>query len=119
MTIHDIRRRLRPNIEIEGVPAFWEDQLFDSTVPFSIASVQLVGSNPCQRCVVPTRCPDSGSVLNDFSDTVRRKRKELLPEWSDPSRFDHYYKLATNTKLALESNGGSISLGDELILPTN
>lgn len=119
MTIHDIRRRLRPNIEIEGVPAFWEDQLFASTIPFSIASVQLVGSNPCQRCVVPTRCPDSGSVLNEFSDTVRRKRKELIPEWSDPSRFDHYYKLATNTKLAQGSNGGSISLGDELILPTN
>jgi len=119
MTIHDVRRRLRPNIEIDGVPAFWEDQLFGSTVPFSIASVQLVGSYPCQRCVVPTRCPDTGSVLAYFSDAVRRKRKELLPEWSDPSRFDHYYQLATNTKLAPNSDGGSISLGDELILPHN
>jgi len=119
MTIHDLRRRLRPNIEVDGVPAFWEDRLFDNQLPFSIGNVQFNGTNPCQRCVVPTRCPDSGQVLPDFTAIIRENRLKHFPEWSDSSRFDHYYKLATNTKLADNCMGGNISLGDEIVLASN
>ena len=119
LTLHDIRQRLRPNIEVSGVPAFWEDRLFDSKVPFHIGTAQFIGTAPCQRCVVPTRCPQTGRVTSGFADTIAENRRKLLPEWSDSDRFDHYYRLATNTRLADNCRGGNISLGDEIVLASN
>ena len=119
LTLHDIRRRLRPNIEVSGVPAFWEDRLCSNKIPFSIGTVSLLGTNPCQRCVVPSRCPRTGQVTSHFADTVSQKRKQLLPNWSSIDQFDHYYRLATNTRLPAGTGGGNISLGDEIILPAN
>ncbi|MBA63289.1 MAG: MOSC domain-containing protein [Planctomycetaceae bacterium] len=119
LSIHNIRQRLRPNIEISGVPAFWEDRLFDNNIPFSIGTVRFIGTHPCQRCVVPTRCPQTGVVTPRFADIVAQNRKKSLPEWSHPGSFNHYYRLATNTKLAEDCAGGNISLGDEIILPAN
>ena len=119
LTVHDVRQRLRPNIEVSGVPAFWEDRLFSSKIPFSMGTVRLLGTNPCQRCVVPSRCPRTGQVTSHFADTVAQNRKKLLPSWSSIDQFDHYYRLATNTGLPEGTGGGNISLGDEIILPDN
>ena len=60
LKIDDVRRRFRTNIEIDGVPPFWEDRLFGApgtTVKFCIGDVIFEGINPCQRCVVPPRDP--------------------------------------------------------------
>ena len=119
LTMENIRQRLRPNIEISGVPAFWEDRLFVSETPFTIGTVHFLGTNPCQRCVVPTRCPQTGEVTPGFADTVAQHRKHLLPDWSNPKVFDHYYRLATNTKLSADCEGGNISLGDEVLIHRN
>jgi len=118
-TVHDIRQRLRPNIEVSGVPAFWEDRLFSSNIPFSVGTVHLLGTNPCQRCVVPSRCPRTGEVTSHFADTVAQNRRQLLPNWSTSDHFDHYYRLATNTRMPAGTEGGNISLGDEIILQAN
>ncbi|MDJ0726870.1 MAG: MOSC N-terminal beta barrel domain-containing protein, partial [Prochloraceae cyanobacterium] len=58
ISVEEMRSRLRANLEINGVPAFWEDRLFDrEDMPkkFKIGEVLFNGINPCQRCIVPTR----------------------------------------------------------------
>lgn len=116
----DIRRRMRTTIEIDGVPAFWEDRLFsqsDNASNFKIGNLQFVGVNPCQRCIVPTRNPTTGEVQSDFEKIFINKRRETLPEWVNKSRFNHFYKLAVNTRLASNEVGNKIiKIGDKVIL---
>ena len=113
----EMRRRLRPNIVISGVPAFWEDQLFaerDSRVQFSIGDVEFVGVNPCQRCVVPSRDPDTGEEIEGFNETFIRQRRATMPDWSGGDWFDHEFRLMVNTAVPDSSWGDSIAVGDEL-----
>lgn len=104
LTLDEIRRRFRTNLEIDGVPPFWEDQLFaaDPTqaIPFCIGPLHLQGINPCQRCPVPTRDTHTGEKTDRFQQTFIEKRRETLPNWAARSRFNHYYKLTVNTRLA-------------------
>jgi uncharacterized protein YcbX len=113
-----VRQRLRANIEIDGVPAFWEDRLYGaagSTVPFRVGTAVLEGTNPCQRCVVPSRDPRTGAVTPAFSKRVAEQRAATLPSWAERSRFDHFYRLAVNTR-APDAAGGSIRVGDPVVL---
>ena len=62
-TPQDMQLRFRTNLEISGVPVFWEDRLFGepgTLVDFNVGAVAFEGVNPCQRCVVPARHPRSG-----------------------------------------------------------
>ena len=121
LEVEEIRRRFRANIEISGVPAFWEDRLFaeaEQTVNFRIADVNLVGVNPCQRCVVITRDSQTGEAYPNFQKTFVAKRRETLPEWAERSRFNHFYRLAINTRLPSSEEGKEICIGDQVrILP--
>ena len=115
----DIRRRFRANIEIAGVPAFWEDRLFttsDMEVKFQINNVEFRGVNPCQRCVVVTRDPKTGIRDPKFQKTFVQKRKETLPEWSERSRFNHFFRLAVNTRLSPTEAEKTIRIGDSITL---
>ncbi|NJM17670.1 MAG: MOSC domain-containing protein [Richelia sp. SM1_7_0] len=115
----DIRRRMRTTLEIDGVPAFWEDKLFsesDNVVNFKVANLQFVGVNPCQRCVVPTRDAVTGEVNSDFQKIFINKRRETLPEWVDKSCFNHFYKLTVNTRLVSNFENQIIQVGDEVNL---
>ena len=113
----DMRRRLRANIEIDGVPAFWEDRLFataDEPVAFRIGDAEFLGINPCQRCVVPTRDPVSGEVYPQFQRLFGRQRQATLPEWSERSRFNHFYRAAVNTRVPSGACGQVVKVGDGL-----
>ena len=118
LTENDIRRRMRTTIEIDGVPAFWEDKLFsesDSVINFKVGDLQFLGVNPCQRCIVPTRDAVTAEVTSDFQKIFINKRRETLPEWVNKSRFNHYYKLTVNTRLASQEIGNKlIKIGDEV-----
>ena len=109
---------MRTTIEIDGVPAFWEDKLFSESgimVNFKIGNSQFLGVNPCQRCIVPTRNAVTAEVLSDFQKIFIRKRRETLPEWVNKSRFNHYYKLTVNTQLAnQETDNQIIKIGNEI-----
>ena len=111
----DMRRRFRANVELDDCPAFWEDRLFGdpgATVKFRVGELQLLGTNPCKRCVVPTRDPHTGDELSGFQRTFVQQRKATLPEWANRARFDFYYRLATNTRAANNSAGKIIRVGD-------
>lgn len=119
LEVAEVRKRFRANIEISGIPAFWEDRLFttpEDTVSFQIGDVQMIGVNPCQRCVVVTRDSQTGEVYPNFQKTFISKRKETLPQWTEKSRFNHFYRLAINTRVPETEAGKTISLGDELII---
>lgn len=91
------RRRFRANLEIDGVPAFWEDRLYGGAL--RIGDVLLEAVNPCQRCVVPSRDPANGEEHARFQREFAELRKAHLPSWADPARFNHYYRFAVNTRI--------------------
>lgn len=100
-SLEEMRARFRPNLEIDGVEAFWEDRLFGAAgdaVRFRIGETVLDGTNPCQRCVVPSRHPQTGAIHPGFAATFARQREHTLPRWANASRFDHFYRLAVNTR---------------------
>ncbi|MEA1932375.1 MAG: MOSC N-terminal beta barrel domain-containing protein [Euryarchaeota archaeon] len=113
----EMRRRLRPNIELGGVPAFWEDHLFadrDHHVEFSIGDVSFRGVNPCQRCVVPSRDPETGEEYDGFQSTFVENRRETMPEWSGGDWFDHHFRLMLNTIVPQSEWGEEITVGDSV-----
>ncbi|MBF2048858.1 MAG: MOSC N-terminal beta barrel domain-containing protein [Elainella sp. C42_A2020_010] len=117
LDVEEVRLRFRANIEISGVPAFWEDRLFtkaEGTVDFQIGDVQFMGINPCQRCVVITRDSKTGAAYPNFQKTFVAQRRITLPEWAERSRFNHFYRLAINTRLPVTEAGKTIRIGDEL-----
>lgn len=117
MTIDECRLRFRANLEIGEVEPFWEDQLFGragSEVAFTVGGVTFLGTNPCQRCAVPTRHPQTGEVWPKFAVDFGRHRQANLPAWATQERFDHFYRLAVNTHLA--RSVGRIATGDPVAL---
>lgn len=118
LTADDVRLRLRANVELDGVPAFWEDRLFGpagTLVRFRLGEVTFGGTNPCARCVVPSRDAVTGAVLPAFSKRVAERRAATLPPWAERTRFDHFYRLCVNTR-TLDSAGRTLHVGDALSL---
>ncbi|MGH8557703.1 MAG: MOSC domain-containing protein [Methylococcales bacterium] len=117
LDLEELRLRFRANIEIDGAPAFWEDRLFDepgTVVEFRIGPVRFEGTNPCQRCVVPSRNPRSGEVYPAFQRIFASKRQETLPSWANRSRFNHFYRVSVNTRIPASERGKEIRVGDEV-----
>lgn len=117
LDVEEIRLRFRTNIEVSGVPPFWEDRLFteaEEAVSFRIGDVRFMGINPSQRCVVITRDPQTGVAYPNFQKTFVKQRRATLPEWAERSRFNHFYRLAINTRLPVTEAGKAICIGDAL-----
>jgi len=115
--IEEIRNRFRTNLEVAEVPAFWEDQLFgedSQQIPFQIGSVHFLGSNPCQRCIVPTRDHLTGDRYPDFQKKFIAKRQATLPAQVALDRFNHFYKLTLNTKVSASEAGKVLRVGDTI-----
>ena len=57
LDLEESRRRFRTNLELTDAPAFWEDRCYGAAgeaVEVQIGKLRLLGSNPCQRCAVPS-----------------------------------------------------------------
>lgn len=117
----EMRRRLRANVEIDGVPAFWEDRLFadhGEVVRFRIGDTILDGVNPCRRCIVPARDPDTGDETPGFRERFIEQRRETKPDWTDSDRFDSDYRVMVNTRVL--DKEASLTVGDSVeILDTH
>lgn len=117
LTVDELRMRLRTNLEIGGVPPFWEEQLFTEAnfcVQFQVGEVLFEGINPCQRCIVPTRNSRNGEVYPKFQQIFVAKRREFLPSWTTPSRFNHFYRLAVNTNVPESEAGKILKIGQPI-----
>jgi uncharacterized protein YcbX len=120
MTLESARQRFRTTLEIDGVLAFWEDQLFGeeqrSSVRFRIGDVNFEGSNPCARCPVPPRDPQTGEIIPGFQKMFSDYRRSHIPSLTPEARFDHYYRMATNTRVASTESGKLLRVNDPLVL---
>ncbi|AFY90820.1 MAG: hypothetical protein CLLPBCKN_005947 [Chroococcidiopsis cubana SAG 39.79] len=115
ISVEEMRNRIRANIEIDGVPPFWEDRLFTKvgdSIQFQIGEVVFAGINPCARCIVPTRDSKTAVATENFQKIFVSKRKETLPDWTTPERFDHFYRLSINTKIPSSEVGKILKIGD-------
>ena len=115
LRVNEVRKRFRANIEFGCDEPFWEDRLFadaGEVVRFKIGDVEFHGTNPCKRCVVPTRQTLGGEATPEFAQTFMANRAALLPEWANRSRFDHFYRLAINTRVPESEIGKQISVGN-------
>jgi uncharacterized protein YcbX len=133
VTLDNARQRFRTTLEIDSadvaakaasanghLPAFWEEQLYGgderSVVRFRIGEVNFEGSNPCARCPVPARDPQTGADLTGFQKRFTDLRRKTLPPWAPAARFDHFYRLAVNTRVAPTETGKPLRLGDSIQL---
>lgn len=116
----EARRRFRANLEVGGVPAFWEDHFLGEKGELRVVRIgaaELEAINPCARCVVPSRDSYTGEIADPaFAKTFAERRQQTLPVWARPSRFDHFYRLSVNTKIPPTSNGKTIAVGDRVEL---
>jgi uncharacterized protein YcbX len=109
------RQRFRANLTLEGGAPFWEDQLFGppgDPVTFRVGELLFFGTNPCARCVVPSRDPNSGQQISGFARDFADRRRQNLPAWADIDAFDHFFRLAVNTRLFAPAEGGVLKVGD-------
>jgi uncharacterized protein YcbX len=117
ITAAEIRRRMRVNIEIGGVPPFWEDRFVGESAPlFEINGVRFTGIEPCSRCVIPLRDPESGEITPGFQNTFLENRKRTFPEWADSDVFDNYFYLMLIADVLEEDRGTPIRVGDTVTL---
>ncbi|MFC6974279.1 MOSC domain-containing protein [Halomicroarcula sp. GCM10025709] len=115
VTVDGARRRLRANIEVGGVPAFWEDRFVGADAPaFEAGGVRIEGVTPCGRCVVPERDPDTGEPTPEFREQFVRRRRETFPDWADRDAFDHFYTLMLIARIPERDRGKTIAVGDEV-----
>lgn len=117
LDLPEVRRRFRTNLELSGVPAFWEDRLFgapEEVINFQLGNVQFYGINPCQRCIVPTRNSLSGEVTSEFQQIFTQQRQHTLTPEVRATRFNHFYRLAINTQIPLIEAGKFLNTGDRL-----
>lgn len=115
--VPEARRRFRANVEIGGVPPFWEDRLFadeGEVVAVRVGDAVLEGIAPVGRCVVPGRDADTGVETPNFREAFVERRRAASPDWTDSGRYDHDYHLAVTTRAAESERGKRIALGDEV-----
>lgn len=119
LSVAEMRSRLRTTLEISTAEPFWEERLFSTAgnlVPFHVGSIHFLGVNPCQRCIVPTRDPITGQPYPNFQKIFVEHRKATFPTWAKISRFNHFYRLAVNTRAPLSEAGKTLHIGDLVAL---
>jgi len=115
LSFEEVHRRFRPNLLLNTDAPFWEDQLFGEKGDkrkFLINDVEFWGTNPCARCAVPTKNPETAEPITGFQKHFSEMRKQTLPPWSSISQFDHYYRFCVNTFIPSAKKGKLLSVGD-------
>ena len=113
LSVGSVRRRLRANVEVSGVPAFWEDRFVGDDAPgFAVGGVRFEGLTPCGRCVVPSRDPDTGEALPEFRERFVEKRRETFPGFADPAAFDHLFAVMILARVPGAPGRPTLRVGD-------
>tara|TARA_R110002096_G_scaffold413811_1_gene614738 strand:+ start:11386 stop:12192 length:807 start_codon:yes stop_codon:yes gene_type:complete len=116
-SLDTLRLRFRANIELSGVPAYWEENLFAGSgkaVHFKIGDVEMIGISPRARCNVPPRNPLTGETDKSFVKKMIRSREENLPKGSLVPNYGSLYHLTVNTYVPDNQKGKTLFLGDEV-----
>lgn len=119
LSLYELRARFRMNMELADTPAFWEDQVFrhnETPTSVCVGEVLINATNPCARCSVPTKSPETGQTYDGFFDTFVANRERHKPAWVDARCFDHWYRFGLNTRISVDQQGAAISVGDTVKL---
>lgn len=112
-----MRLRLRPNLVVAGVPAFWEDRLLATHSHVRIGGVRLEGVEPVPRCVVPVRDPHTGEETEKFRERFVEQRKATLPPWLDADSLDgNFFSMTVGTRIPEADRDGTLAVGDDVEL---
>ncbi|MBI3830361.1 MAG: MOSC N-terminal beta barrel domain-containing protein [Planctomycetes bacterium] len=115
--IENLRRRVRPNIEMGGSLGFWEERLYSHpgfVIQFTVGKVVITGVRPAERTPAFEYDPYTGEQTQGFAQAFMHKRKERLPAFVPSERFDHYYKLGVRTRLTHHEVGKTIRTGERV-----
>jgi uncharacterized protein YcbX len=115
LSVPELRRRLRANLEVDGVPAFWEDRFVgDDPRGFTVDGCRFEGVEPCVRCVVPERDSRTGERDSSFRSRFVRRRRETLPEWIEEDDFESLYSVTLIARLDPDGPDpdGTLAVGD-------
>lgn len=117
--VHEVRRRFRANVEVGGVPPFWEDGLYgpgETPGRLVVGDTELTVAGPCRRCVVPTRDPDTGRETPGFRETFIGRRRASWPAWAPRDRLGTGFRLAVNTAVP-DQPAPRLAVGDPVAVP--
>ncbi|MEM6797984.1 MAG: MOSC N-terminal beta barrel domain-containing protein [Planctomycetota bacterium] len=113
LSLDEARLRFRANLEVDAPAAYWEDRLV-AAGGFRLGESRWNATGVCQRCVVPSRQPQTAESIPRFAKRFSELREQTLPDWSPRDRFDHFYRLAVNTRLAPGCVATELQVGDAL-----
>ena len=86
----------------------WNKRVSGTTRQGSIAGTHDHATGAIAITLDGRRYPDFGRIFEE-------RRYETLPYWATRSRFDHFYRLAVNTRLPAPVDG-VIRVGDEVVV---
>ena len=115
--VNEMRHRLRANIEIGDVPAFWEDQLFgaaDGVVRFKIGPVIFEAINPGQPCLLSTRNSAATEAAPNLKNLLIAKQKDIMPDLLKKRHLNQFSRLIVNTRVPHQAGGKKVHIGDEV-----
>ncbi|MEG4204660.1 MOSC N-terminal beta barrel domain-containing protein [Microcoleus sp. Pol7_A1] len=117
VSVNEMRHRLRANIEIGDVPAFWEDQLFpeaNELVTLKIGTVIFEAINlghPCIRCP-PYYAPKATDT--NFQNLLKAKQEEIMPDLVKRGSLNHFNRLIVSMRVSGQAAGKILHIGDEV-----
>lgn len=117
LDFENLRLRFRATIEISGVPAYWEENLFGQPgtgIQFQAGEVTMIGISPRARCNVPPRDPMTGEPDKTFIKTMMKSRSATLPTDSLLPVYGSLYQLSVNVYLPESEQGKFLRKGDEI-----
>jgi len=85
-------------------------------VRFRVGEVNFEGSNPCARCSVPARDSYTGEDAVGFSKGALQRfaAANTCRPGRPAEHFDHFYRLAVNTRVVLSEVGKTLRVGHHL-----
>lgn len=117
-SLENIRMRFRSNIELVGVGAFWEEQLFRAPgtgMLFKIGDVEMTGISPRARCNVPPQNPTSGEIDYHFvKDMISSRNKHPQTNKKILQYGRQSYFLTVNVYVDKSEAGKKLSLNDKV-----
>ena len=116
MEVEEVRRRFRANLEIAGLSPFEEDRLFGlpgKPRRFRIGAVEMLGTNPCARCIVPSMDSHGRAVPDPrFARKFAALRKRHAWKESEIGGYEHFYRFTVNTRVCPEQGANVLRVGD-------
>lgn len=117
-SLENLRLRFRTNVEVAGVPAYWEERLYQEPgvgMHFRMGEVEMVGLSPRARCNVPPQDPGTGELDHSFVRNMVKSRNNSMYEDNNLLEYGRTaYFLTVNVYLPESESGKKIRLNDEI-----